>query len=358
MELIATAAERWKKRCLLEGGSIFSEERLWTEPGFQELHRFFVERPDEGEGDFFQKLEKQLQPAAPETQKLTAEMLWVMYLPVHSPAMRDSTKLDHIRRVWCWSGDELPEEHEFLGEVLRDGILNPGIAYNTQRWREFAFFCLAMDAWFALDLLRREALLGDPWGFGEWLDSLPSSVARQLRHILLFLLFPEHYEPSASMKQKEKLVRSLGEGEVAEVSDGSPRVVLDRRIFEIRQRLEAEHGEGFSFYQSPIREKWLDEAEARETLGSVPETDEELVRWFRKNFDDARIWVFSPGPRGIHWSEFKARGMVAMGWDETGDVSRVGSREEMHEILKELLLSSCPWKNSPRFSTLCRGART
>ena len=62
---ILDAAEKWKQRCLLEGGSLFSDERLWTLQNFRQLHTHFVERPDAGAGSFEEKLRRQLEPAAP-----------------------------------------------------------------------------------------------------------------------------------------------------------------------------------------------------------------------------------------------------------------------------------------------------
>ena len=39
-ESILQAAEQWKKQCLLGGGSIFSNEQLWTSDGFETLNRY------------------------------------------------------------------------------------------------------------------------------------------------------------------------------------------------------------------------------------------------------------------------------------------------------------------------------
>ena len=45
---ILPAADRWKQRCLLDGGSLFGDERLWTGQNFEQLRVHFVESPDEG----------------------------------------------------------------------------------------------------------------------------------------------------------------------------------------------------------------------------------------------------------------------------------------------------------------------
>ena len=45
---ILPAADRWKQRCLLDGGSLFSDERLWTRQNFEQLRIHVVESPDAG----------------------------------------------------------------------------------------------------------------------------------------------------------------------------------------------------------------------------------------------------------------------------------------------------------------------
>ena len=41
---VLDAAERWKQRCLVDGRSLFGEERLWTGEHFGELQTYFVEQ--------------------------------------------------------------------------------------------------------------------------------------------------------------------------------------------------------------------------------------------------------------------------------------------------------------------------
>ncbi len=45
-EAILAAAEKWKQQCLLDGGSLFSEESLWTRENFDQLRIHFVENLD------------------------------------------------------------------------------------------------------------------------------------------------------------------------------------------------------------------------------------------------------------------------------------------------------------------------
>lgn len=63
---VLDAADEWKRRCLIDGGSLFTDERLWTRVGFEQLRTHFVERPDSGSDSFEEKLRRQLDPASPE----------------------------------------------------------------------------------------------------------------------------------------------------------------------------------------------------------------------------------------------------------------------------------------------------
>ena len=42
---ILDAAEKWKRQCLINGGSLFADERLWTAANFGELRTYFLARP-------------------------------------------------------------------------------------------------------------------------------------------------------------------------------------------------------------------------------------------------------------------------------------------------------------------------
>lgn len=71
---IIAAASRWRERCMLSDGSVFSDNvALWTTPHLDELDRAYVQNLDLGEGNFLEKLERQLSAAALPSRKLMAE---------------------------------------------------------------------------------------------------------------------------------------------------------------------------------------------------------------------------------------------------------------------------------------------
>ena len=330
---ILEAAEKWKQRCLLEGGPLLSEERLWTRENFEALQTYFVERPDEGSDSFAEKLRHQLDPAPPEAKRLWAEMTWVYYLIASS--VKRVTKLDRIRTVWEWSGAALPEDHWALGDVLDGGMVNPGMAYLNHQWREFRFIITMMLDWGSRSAGKRETLLKDPWGFAEWVDGQEDSHRRQFRHALLFLLFPDEFESIVSRRHKKDIIKAFCEqtGETPDV-DRMDLIELDRALLAVRRRLEGKHpGEEISFYESPFKERW-DGGSPSPGSGDQPEKDDEKA-WFQKRFGTADVWAIAPGEGARLWRDFQEHGIAAIGFDELEDLREYDSREEVHSALIE-----------------------
>uniref|UniRef100_UPI0025F0BB0C AAA family ATPase n=1 Tax=uncultured Treponema sp. TaxID=162155 RepID=UPI0025F0BB0C len=53
-------------------------------------------------------------------------------------------------------------------------------------------------------------------------------------------------------------------------------------------------------------------------------------------------WIYSPGENAFKWKEFHEKGIMALGWEELGDLKAYDSREEIKEKLQEQYTdSSC-----------------
>ena len=240
---LLAAADQWKQRCLLAGGSLFTDERLWTPENCEQLRVHYVETMEKAareSGDFYEKLRRQLDPVSPEAKRLWAEMTWALFLiTIHKP----TTKKNLIRMVWEWSSSPFPEDHPALRDDVLTGCANAGAGYNIHRWREMGFFVSAMTDWFSASRRERGDLLEKPWAFADWLAGRRFVQKRQFPHALLFLLFPDSFEPIVVGSRKRKIVEGFAQrwGE-APPSDGA-EVALDRRLLEIRKRLEAKYPE-------------------------------------------------------------------------------------------------------------------
>ena len=331
--VIVEAADQWKHRCLLDGGSLFGEERLWTREHFEALKKNFVERPDEGSRSFEEKLHDQLEDATPQAKRLWAEITWVYWLMVGS--IKGVTKLNRIRKIWQWSGVELPDNHWALGDVLDKGTATPGPAYLIQQWREFTFIVTLMLAWVDLSRSKRESLLSDPWSLSNWVDGQNGAQRRQFRHALLFLLCPEEFEPTMAMQHKKKMVKGFCEktGMTLDV-ERLDLTGLDKAVLETRRRLEGNHpGEEIDFYDSQFRGVWLDDAPAGVRDGKRGGPDDDT--WYRERFGMSDVWALAPGEGARLWNEFLELGIAAIGWDVLGDLSDYVSRETIHQALIE-----------------------
>ena len=341
-EPILEAAATWRDRCLLADRSVFTDENLWIPRHLEELDRHFVQNLDYGERDFFSKLEAQLAPASANAKKLAAEMFWVMYLMVSEEAMGAETKRYQIRQVWGWSGEELPEDHPLLGEILAQGVSHPGTAYNTHRWREFRFFITMVEDWKRdLSPERRRELLEAPWDYAKWIEEREHASGRQLRHILLFLLFPNQFERIATASHKKKLVKEFRKrwGEDPDAFDYGDRVALDHEVLRVRERLEEECGADHpevDFYEEPIEGQWRSKGKKPpepKKRTEWPDRDE-AERWLRDEFGEKAFWLISAGGGGRLWRDFRESGLIAIGWDYLGDVAEK-SREEIYAGISE-----------------------
>ncbi|MYA63039.1 MAG: AAA domain-containing protein [Gemmatimonadetes bacterium] len=345
---VLRAARRWRDRCLLDEGSVLTEKSLWTADNVGYLVRDYVENLDYGEGGFFQKLEGQLAGTSASAKQLAAEMFWVMYLFCTRGSMQPGTKRRQIRQVWEWSGEPLPDAPFELGEALQDGVGNPGTAFNTHRWRELRFFVLAMRAWTALSKPHREALLADPWNLAEWLKEQDETRTRQLRHMLLYLLFPDDFEPLATASQKRIIVREFtkGFGEDPNQFDYKDRIAVDRQLLVVRERLQAEGAAGdFDFHDEPYLKVWRPDSGGGDG-GDVLPAREEAAKWYQEKFGKARVWAFAAGAGARYWDEFRENGIIAIGWDQLGDLREFDKRESIHEELRDILDKPNPHNDS------------
>lgn len=333
---VLAAAERWKSRCLLDDGSILSDRRLWTLENLDSLDRYFVRNLDTGEGDFLQKLETQLLMAPAAAKQLAAELLWLLFIFVSSSAMGGPAKRRAIKRVWEWSGEALADNEIELGAVLDRGIGNPGTAFSTQRWRELVFIISATRNWKQLTAADRERLGSDPWGFAGWLDSLDVTKGRQFREILLYLLFPEHFERIATGRDKRLIIEHFREqfGDDPKTIDYSNRVALDREVLRVRERLAASYqGEDLDFYHPALATQWRNTTKPDANGETKPATD--LPDWYAKTFGKVRVWLVGAGEGGRLWPELQRDGVAAVNFGALGDLSEFSSKAQLRAALFE-----------------------
>lgn len=192
-----------------------------------------------------------------------------------------------------------------------------------------------MRAWRSLPPGESQRLAADPWALAEWIDSTPESKARQLRHILLHLLFPEEFERISSGRNKREIVLRLRAKYLPSANqlDLNNRTEVDKALLVIRRAIEKERGEPVDFYQPDVRELWDAGADGPITPPAKPPEGADK-QWCRERFGDARVWAVACGAGGFLWPEFKRRGCIAIGWADLGDLSEYSSRDEITKTLQ------------------------
>ncbi|MFA0005371.1 hypothetical protein CWO04_02795 [Vibrio splendidus] len=246
----------FKEICLIQGKSLFTENEVWSLQTCSELMEYFVENLDEGEGDFFQKLETQLTDSSAEAKALAAEMLWLMFLCPSNTG--PTSKKASIERVFSWSSLEFNPvlRGKYLSDVALTGIGSAGTAYNTGRWRELVYVIRLVEALLKLSELERRELLNDVERLPQWLESIPENGSRQFRHMFLYLLFPEAHERIFGNTDRKSILTILTDITSAQYNRMDTKDA-DAQLLILRQSFEAEYGtQELDYYVEPLRSKW------------------------------------------------------------------------------------------------------
>lgn len=275
---ILEAAEHWRIVALTADASVFGDEQIWALPHLKSLNRYFVNQPDDGEGNFYEKLKSQLEPTEPEVKLLAAEMLWFMLLcPSNIGPFK---KREGIETIWKWSGKKFSADSRWLNDLVLKGVGSAGTSYNTNRWREIAFFTRMMIVFKSLSLNEQERLVGDGGAFSTWLEQIPECDSRQLRHMLLFLLFPDQFERIFGGQDRRTIVEKVAGLKKVHVNHLSAREI-DAKLADIRNQCQIKYKtKELDFYLSPLRELWTQTGK--------------------------QTWLFAWNPENWAWPDFKA----------------------------------------------------
>lgn len=246
----------FKEHCLVQGLSLFTELSVWSSSTCQELIDFFVKNLDEGDGDFFAKLENQLEHSSPEAKVLASEMLWLMLICPSN--IGPDSKRKSIERVFSWSGYEFTKDarQKFLSDHALTGVGSAGTAYNTGRWRELIYVIRLVSALLELTEQERRELLNNVEQLSLWVKSIPENGSRQFRHMFLYLLFPEVHERIFGNTDRKAILTTLTEITSAEYNRMSAKDV-DAELLKLRHSFETEYGsKELDYYVEPLRSKW------------------------------------------------------------------------------------------------------
>ena len=288
VERVYEAANAWMAHALQADDSIFTPgDSIWTGKWLREVRTRFLDRPDAGKGrDFYQKLEAQLSGSPAEVYQLMAEALYVHFLIMWRGAMKKETKTAHVNRVLQLSATPVSIPEELLAG-LAPGIVHPGLGFLSFRPYQVGFIIEFVEQWKNLGFGERERLLADPWAFKDFVMGLTlrgsmfegrQNTPRIQRRALLHLLFPDDFEAMVGVDHMRAVTETYA-GYVTMQTDD-----IDRKLQQIRQRLELRENRSIEFYEEAIRAEWEDP--------SHPISDEywdEFIRAARFHMDDGRL---------------------------------------------------------------------
>ena len=258
---IYETAQTFLHSCLLRDGSLlFDGAALWRTELLERIHKVFVDTPDEGDRSFIEKFRDQIKPGGREVIRLAAELLCVYFLfPSNVGGFR---KRQLVNEVLGWADDSLAE-NSVLSKALDHGIGSGGQGYNTRRPFEIAFLIEFAIEWKKLTTIEQQEAAADPWRFQTIIDGIEDGEFKQLRHMLLHMLFPDYFERIASGNHKRRVIDAFS-GLVTEDSENE-----DRQLYAIRRALEVllPHQE-LDFYWAPLEAAWYDNSEGDPTEGA------------------------------------------------------------------------------------------
>lgn len=71
----------------------------------------------------------------------------------------------------------------------------------------------------------------------------------------------------------------------------------------------------------------------------------QIIRKTNDPLNDVRFWLYSPGKNASIWDRCCSEGIIAIGWDEIGDLNNYSSKEKIKMAMKVVYNPSLSYKN-------------
>ena len=71
----------------------------------------------------------------------------------------------------------------------------------------------------------------------------------------------------------------------------------------------------------------------------------QIIRKANEPLNDVRFWLYSPGKNASIWDRCCSEGIIAIGWDEIGDLNNYSSKEKIKMAMKAVYNPSLSYKN-------------
>ncbi len=260
-------------KCVKNDQSIlWPDKKLWIIENLQILQDKFTNAPYVDMAlSFEEKLISQLGDQQPLLWAIIADVYYVYYLPARQ--LRYETKWKGITHFFEKIPFSMPNNDADIWKPLQNGFCNTGQRYN-QKYRQFwliiSFFLELKRTENVDDLLRNREL------FKNILDKKMNEFgsfdrAYDIRHALLYLAFPDYYEPIISSRHKEKIAAAFWDRNWGDMPSDP-----DDAIYEFKQRQKEIIGvddNPYYFYDPNRRGIW----DTTNTQGGNEEIEDEVV---------------------------------------------------------------------------------
>ena len=255
------AADLFRDRVMVDGKSfLWPKQEVWTDENITAVFEALLTQKPEGTASFLATLEKQLANLSDDAVRLAADVYAFYWLFPRDAAVSAAKKIQGVQQIASWRGmaTVMPAESQaMLDEALDEGIGLPGQYYLLHQWEYLRFFLAFVRA------IRRGA--ADPFE-SESCRQLVYRVAEEEgikshgRHVLLYLMFPDDFERTATTSQKKLIIDGFSE-------TAGDQKDLDLALRMIRNHLiDSTGAPNLDFYDEPIRTTWDPEFKA----GSEP----------------------------------------------------------------------------------------
>ena len=321
---IARQADKMIAHMLGDGRSVIDPNTMiWTAAAAEDL-RTRIETDPSFASDMSQwdKLELQLSGAPREVVLLAAELVFLREHPLRW--ILPSTRRSHVERILALLEPpaDIPESmSEWLSRPSESAGFDPSTYYLGALWVHLSWASTLILHWSQLSDEERAATRSDPWQLQQaMLDS--GDDRSDIRNTLQFLTHPETFEPIPSANQKKQIRDALSD-RIGGAAGDAP-VQIDRDLLDLRSSLAKEVDGEFDFFSDGVMELWKpphETASAKEPSADLPEPR------------PRHYWLYAPGRQASKWDEFSAVGIMAIGWDDLGDLSKYSNRDEIRQAL-------------------------
>lgn len=127
------------------------------------------------------------------------------------------------------------------------------------------YFILLLKEFFALPNNHKEQLLSDGNKLAQWLELQADNEHRQLRHMLLYLLFPDSFERIFGSSDRIKIIKSFSNLDSKHIKRMTA-FELDKELAKIRkQQEEFFQTDRLDWYVPPLRALWMNTTKSEDS---------------------------------------------------------------------------------------------